>query len=264
MNAAFEVKRAENFNTSITFLSKSITKESIKTMHIPDGFISPYVAGVTFVVTLIFWAISFRKVKNNLDEKQVPLMALLTALFFAAQMVNYPIVGGTTAHLLGAAALGIVFGPYAGCISMTIILVLQAFLFGDGGLTTLGANVFNMGIVGVFVPAFLLIALNKASRGKGLFVWVFISAFLGDVLAATAAGFELGLSVPMFHYGLSVAVPAMVLNHSVIGAIEGIVTVALISVLLKLRPDVLSKSPSLRMVASSITQENRGEASEHE
>jgi cobalt/nickel transport system permease protein len=215
-------------------------------MHIPDGFLSLPVIIITFIITIIFWTIAFKKVKGNLDDQQVPLMGLLTALFFAAQMMNYPIVGGTTAHLLGGASLGIILGPYAGGISITIILVLQALLFGDGGITTLGANVFNMGIIGVLIPAFTLLALNKITKGKGLFVWVFVSAFLGDVLAAISAGTELGLSQPIFTYGLEVAVPAMAINHSVIGVIEGVVTVALIAVLLKVRPDVLSKSPSLK------------------
>jgi cobalt/nickel transport system permease protein len=217
-------------------------------MHIPDGFISLPIAAVTFAIAIIFWIISFKKVQNNLDEKQVPLMGLLTALFFAAQMINFPLIGPTTAHLLGGASLGIILGPYAGSISMTIILVLQALLFGDGGLTTLGANVFNMAIISVFVPAFMLLALNKISKGKGLFVWVFISAFVGDVLAAIAAGTELGLSTSTFLYGLNVAVPAMAINHSVIGAIEGVVTVVLVAALLNLRPDVLSRSPSLKFL----------------
>ena len=219
-------------------------------MHIPDGFLSPEISIVTFIITLIFWIISFLKAKNSLDERQVPIMGLLTALFFAAQMMNYPIVGGTTGHLLGGASLGIILGPYAGCISITIILILQSLLFGDGGITALGANVLNMGIIGVFIPAFLLLALNKLSKGKGLYAWVFISAFVGDVLAAIAAGAELGFSVQTFPYGLSVAVPTMAINHSVIGVIEGVVTMVLIGVLLKLRPDVLSKSPSLKDVSA--------------
>jgi cobalt/nickel transport system permease protein len=227
-------------------------------MHIPDGFISPEISIVTFIITVVFWIISFKKVKNSLDERQVPVMGLLTALFFAAQMMNYPIVGGTTGHLLGGASLGIILGPYAGCISMTIILVLQCLLFGDGGITTIGANILNMGIIGVFIPAFLLLALNKISKGKGLFAWVFISAFVGDVLAAIAAGAELGLSVPTFQYGLSVAVPVMAINHSVIGVIEGVVTVVLVGVLMKLRPDVLSKSPSLKnLPALQNSNENK-------
>ena len=215
-------------------------------MHIPDGFLSLPIAIATFAATIVFWAISFRKVKNSLDERQVPIMGLLTALFFAAQMINYPILGGTTAHLLGGASLGIILGPYAGCISMSIILVLQCLLFGDGGITALGANVLNMGVISVFVPALLILAFNKVTKGRGLFAWIFISAFAADVFSAIFAGVELGFSVPTFQYGLNIAVSAMVINHSVIGVIEGIVTVVLIATLLKLRPDVLSKSPSLK------------------
>jgi cobalt/nickel transport system permease protein len=217
-----------------------------KKMHIPDGFLTPQVFIPAFIITIVFWAICLRKVK--LTDKQVPIMGLLTALFFAAMMMNYPIVGGTTAHLLGGAAIGLILGPFAGGISVTIILVLQAFLFGDGGLTALGANVLNMGIIGIVVPCILFLVLNKAFKGTGkkLYAIIFVSAFAGDVLAAIAAGTELGFSQPVFQYGLSVAVPAMAINHSIIGAAEGIVTMILIGTLLKLRPDVLEQSPILK------------------
>jgi cobalt/nickel transport system permease protein len=215
-------------------------------MHIPDGFLSPSVFLTGFIITIIFWVISFKKVK--LTDKQVPIMGLLTALFFAAMMMNYPIVGGTTAHLLGGASIGLILGPFAGCISVTIILVLQAFLFGDGGLTALGANVLNMGVIGIFVPCVLFLIMNKFLKGTGkkFFAIIFVSAFVGDVLAAIAAGTELGLSQPIFQYGLSIAVPAMAINHSIIGVAEGIVTMILIGTLLKLRPDVLEQSPILK------------------
>lgn len=215
-------------------------------MHIPDGFLTLSVIIPTFAIAIIFWAISVKKTK--LTEQQIPIMGLLTALFFAAMMMNYPIVGGTTAHLLGGATIGLILGPFAGCISISIILVLQAFLFGDGGLTALGANVLNMGIIGIVVPCIIFLVANKALKIKSttaLFVTIFISAFVGDVLAAISAGTELGLSQPVFQYGLSVAVPAMAINHSIIGVAEGIVTVVIIGTLLKLRPDVLEKSPIL-------------------
>src|SRR5512147_1058048 len=110
-----------------------------KNVHIPDGFITLYISIPAFVITIIVWAICFKRIK--LSEQQVPMMGLLTALFFAAMFVNFPVIGGTTAHLLGGAAIGLILGPFAGCISVTIILVLQAFLFADGGITTLGANI---------------------------------------------------------------------------------------------------------------------------
>jgi cobalt/nickel transport system permease protein len=215
-------------------------------MHIPDGFLTPYVIVPAFIVTIVFLIISFRKIK--ITDQQVPMMGLLTALFFAAMMMNYPIIGGTTAHLLGGPAIGLTLGPFAGCISITIILVLQALLFGDGGLTALGANVLNMGVIGVFVPCALFVAMNKLIKVKKtgtLYIMIFISAFIGDVLAAISAGTELGLSTPIFQYGLSVAVPAMAINHSIIGVAEGIATVVLIGALMKLRPDVLQRSPIL-------------------
>jgi cobalt/nickel transport system permease protein len=218
----------------------------MKNMHIPDGFLTPSVIIPTFIIAIIFWIISAKKVK--LTDQQVPMMGLLTALFFAAMMMNYPIVGGTTAHLLGGASIGLILGPFAGCISITIILILQALLFGDGGLTALGANVLNMGIIGVFVPCVIFLVMNKVLKIKSttsLFATIFISAFVGDVLAAISAGTELGLSQPIFTYGLSIAVPAMAINHSIIGVAEGVVTVILIGTLLKLRPDVLEKSPIL-------------------
>ncbi|MCW3994734.1 MAG: energy-coupling factor ABC transporter permease [Candidatus Bathyarchaeota archaeon] len=219
-------------------------------MHIPDGFLTLPVIIVTFIITIIFWGISIKKTK--LTEQQVPIMGLLTALFFAAMMMNYPIVGGTTAHLLGGATIGLILGPFAGCISMTIILVLQTFLFGDGGLTALGANVLNMGIIGIFVPCMIFLAANKIFKLKtttSFFIIIFVSAFVSDVLSAISAGIELGLSQPVFQFGLSVAVPAMAINHSVIGVAEGIVTVIIIGTLLKLRPDVLEKSPVLGKLA---------------
>ena len=215
-------------------------------MHIPDGFLSLYVIIPTFIITLIFWGISVKKAK--ITEQHVPIMGLLTALFFAAMMMNYPIAGGTTAHLLGGATIGLILGPFAGCISITVILVLQAFLFGDGGLTALGANVVNMGIIGIFVPCIIFLAANKVFKLKtttSIFVTIFTSAFAGDLLAAILAGTELGLSQPIFTYGLNIAVPAMAINHSIIGVAEGVVTVIIIGTLLKLRPDILEKSPVL-------------------
>ncbi|MEM2357459.1 MAG: energy-coupling factor ABC transporter permease, partial [Candidatus Bathyarchaeia archaeon] len=190
-------------------------------MHIPDGFLDLKICSVTYVLTAVFWFFAFRKAKKVLTDKQIPLMAVLTAMFFAAQMMNYPIIGGTTAHLLGGPILAITLGPYGGLISMTIILLIQALFFGDGGITTFGANVWNMGVIGVFVP-YIIWALFPKNK-KGMILGAFIGAFIGDVLAAISAGLELGLSAK-FLYGVSIAVPAMALHHSIMGVGEGIVT----------------------------------------
>ena len=217
-------------------------------MHIPDGYLTAYVFVPAFIIAIVWWAICIKKVK--LTEKQVPILGLLCALFFAAMMMNWPVVGGTTAHLLGGASMGLVLGPFAGGIGITVILVLQALLFGDGGLTTLGANVLNMAIIGVLVPCAVFLVLYKlvGVKGNKLYAVIFVSAFAGDLLAAIAAGTELGLSQPVFQYGINVAVPAMALNHSIIGVGEGIITAILVGTLLRLRPDLLTQSPILKRI----------------
>jgi len=175
------------------------------------------------------------------------MMGLLTALFFAAMFVNIPIIGGTTAHLLGGTTIGLILGPFAGLISMSIILILQAFLFGDGGIVALGANVLNMGVIGIFVPCIIFIVLNKLLKPKldsRLCIILFISALFSALLTAISAGIQVGLS-PLSPYGLHIVLPAMITHHTIIGILEGIVNVILIITLLKLRPDVLEKSPIL-------------------
>jgi len=209
-------------------------------MHIPDGFLDLSICAVMYAVAAIFWIFAFRKTKKVLGDKQIPLMATLTAMFFAAQMMNYPIIGGTTAHLLGGPILAITLGPYAGLISMTIILLIQAVFFGDGGITTFGANVWNMGVVGVFVPYLVfLLVVKAAGNRRGMLAGAFLGALVGDVLAAVSAGLELGLSTLSFPYSVSIAVTAMAIHHFFIGVAEGTVTAIIIGVLLKARPDLL-------------------------
>ncbi len=131
-------------------------------------------------------------------------------------------------------------------------------MFGDGGLTTLGANVLNMGIIGVLVPCAIFLLLYKlvGVKGNKLYAVIFVSAFTGDLLAAVAAGTELGLSQPVFQYGINVAVPAMAMNHSIIGVGEGIITAILVGTLLKLRPDLLLQSPILKRIPQLQNKED--------
>jgi cobalt/nickel transport system permease protein len=211
-------------------------------MHIPDGFLDYSICGITYLGSLLFWILAFRKTRESLKDQQIPLMATLTAVFFAAQMMNYPIIGGTTAHLLGGPIIALTLGPYAGMISMTIILLIQALFFGDGGITTLGANVWNMGVIGVFAPYIIFTAITKAWKGtRALLVGAFVAAFAGDVLAAIFAGLELGSST-IFPYAVPIAVAAMAIHHSFVGIGEGIVTTGVIKILLKTRPDLLQSS----------------------
>lgn len=208
-------------------------------MHIPDGYLDLRICAVMYLLAVVFWFFSFRKARDSLSERQIPLMASLTAMSFAAQMMNYPIVGGTTAHLLGGPILAITLGPYSGVISMTIILLIQALFFGDGGITSFGANVWNMGIVGTFIPFIIyLLTLRVTSNQRRRLVGVFLGALVGDVLAALSAGLELGFSTT-FAYGVPIAVTAMVAHHVIIGVGEGAITVGIILALQKARPDLL-------------------------
>ncbi len=209
-------------------------------MHIPDGFLDLLICATMYLADLPFWALALRKTKQVLSDEHVPLMATLTAMAFAAQMMNYPIIGGTTAHLLGGPILAITLGPYAGTISMTIILLIQALFFGDGGITTFGANVWNMGIIGVFIPYLTYFLITKIVKNrKGMLVGAFAGALIGDIMAAVFAGLELGLSTLSFPCSVSIAVTAMAAHHFFIGIGEGIITVIIISVLWKTRPDLL-------------------------
>ena len=212
-------------------------------MHIPDGFLSPAICGATYVISLLVVGYSLGKIKGGLDERIVPMTALLTALFFAAQMMNYPIIGGTTAHLLGGASLALVLGPYVGCVCMTVILILQCLLFGDGGITALGANLLTMAVIGTFLPYYIYKLTMGATKNRA--VSAAIGAFLGDLTAAVTAGILLGFSAPIFQYGLEIAVPAMAINHSIIGAGEAIVTAALITLLTGAKPELMKISPWL-------------------
>lgn len=212
-------------------------------MHIPDGFLSPIICGATYIVSLCVVGYSLRKVRGGLDERLVPLTALLTALFFAAQMMNYPIIGGTTAHLLGGASLSLILGPYVGCVCMTVILLLQCLLFGDGGITALGANLLTMAVIGTFLPYYAYKFMMSVTKNRA--VSTAVGAFLGDVAAAITAGVLLGLSAPIFQYGLEIAVPAMAINHSIIGAGEAIITAALITFIIGAKPELLKTSPWL-------------------
>ena len=119
-------------------------------LHAPDGFLSTPVAGFFWIVTIVVLGICVRKATDDLDEKAVPLMGVMAAFIFAAQMFNFQIPGGTSGHLLGGVLAAILLGPYAGTIVMACVISVQALVFQDGGLVVLGANIFNMGIVGTF------------------------------------------------------------------------------------------------------------------
>ena len=209
----------------------------VQPMHIPDGFLSTLVSVVFWVVSAIAVAYALRRVDKDLGERQVPLMGVLAAAIFAGQMLNFSITGGTSGHLLGAALATILLGPWAAVIVLTSVVSVQALIFQDGGLLALGANLFNMAVVGVTVSYFVYTSIQKLARGKswGVFVGGAAAAWLSIVIASLAAALELAFSGTT---PANISVPAMGGIHMLIGIGEGLITVGALAFLYAARRDL--------------------------
>jgi cobalt/nickel transport system permease protein len=208
-------------------------------MHIPDGFLEPKVWLPSWGVAAIYLGICVRKVGQTLKDKLVPLMGVMAAFIFAAQMINFPVLGGTSGHLLGGALAVILLGPFAGAIVLSMVLLVQCLVFQDGGLVALGANILNMAIVGVGSAYLVYNILRKILKGnKGILVATALAAWFSVVIAASACALELAFSGTS---PLRVVFPAMVLVHMVIGAGEAVITTLVIGFILKVRPDLIYK-----------------------
>ncbi|HIJ07896.1 TPA: energy-coupling factor ABC transporter permease [Candidatus Bathyarchaeota archaeon] len=194
-------------------------------MHIPDGFINPSIAMAMFVLSFVFLVWSWRKVQAAYSKSSTAVLAISSAFVFAAQMINYPIALGTSGHLVGGTFLAVLLGPYAGMLSMTIVLLMQALFFADGGLIAFGANVFNMAVIGA-LSFFVVRFLTRNSKGNGRFASsVFIASWLSVVLGALACALEIGFSsVFAGSGGVLVIVPSMLFWHTIIGIGEGAIT----------------------------------------
>ncbi len=204
-------------------------------MHIPDGFLSMPVMLTLWVITLLVLGYSLKKTNNQITEKHIPLMGVLAAFVFAAQMVNIPVAAGTSGHFLGGILVVIFLGPWAGAVIMATIFIVQAVLFQDGGILALGANMFNMVVVGTIIGYYLYRGLLKVSKTRSISAAV--AAWATIVLASAACAVELAISGTA---PFNVVVPAMVGVHVVIGIIEAVVTVVILSAVLKTRPDLLA------------------------
>ncbi|MDO9128688.1 MAG: energy-coupling factor ABC transporter permease [Anaerolineales bacterium] len=206
-------------------------------MHIPDGFLSTLVSVVFWVVSVIAVAYALRRVGKDLGERQVPLMGVLAAAIFAGQMLNFTVAGGTSGHLLGAALATILLGPWAAVIVLTTVVGIQALIFQDGGLLALGANLFNMAVVGVTVAYFVYTSVQKLARGKpwGIFAGGFAAAWLSVVIASLACALELAISGTS---PANISVPAMGGIHMIIGIGEGLITLGALAFLYAARRDL--------------------------
>ena len=212
-------------------------------LHIPDGFLSLPVSLFGWVIAIGLIAVSLNRVQSEYQERTVPLMGVCAAFIFAAQMINFPIPGGTSGHLVGGTLAGILLGPWAGSLVVSVVFIVQAVIFQDGGLTVLGANIFNMGLIGTFGGYYLYKAI-RFSIGRnswlGMLIGTAVAAWASVVVAAIFTAFELALSgtVP-----LGVALAAMTFWHVLIGIGEAIITVVVVSFVWQTRPDLFYNPP---------------------
>ena len=212
-------------------------------MHIPDGFLSVFVSVVLWTISIASVGHALRRVGKDLGERQVPLMGVLAAAIFAGQMLNFTVAGGTSGHLLGAALATILLGPWAAVIVLTTVVSIQALIFQDGGLLALGANIFNMAVVGVSVSYFAYSSLKKllGEQRWALFVNGFITAWLSIFIASLAAALELSASGTS---PANISVPAMGGIHALIGIGEGLITVGALAFIYTARRDMLQAGQS--------------------
>ena len=207
-------------------------------MHIPDGFLNIATVATTYAVSAGGVGNAVRIANKKLGEKQVPLMGVLAAFIFAAQMLNFPIAGGTSGHLIGAALAAILLGPWAAVLIMSCVLIAQSLIFQDGGLLALGANIFNMGIIasfsGYYIYRLVTWLLGNDRRGKlaGGAIGAWGSVFLASIVCAI----ELAVSGAS---PIGVVLPAMAGFHALIGIGEGLITGAVLSLVLATRADLL-------------------------
>ncbi len=209
-------------------------------MHIPDGLLSPYLCIIFYVVSLGFLVWAWKSVNKTFSRSFVPVMAVASALILIAQMINFPIVGGTTGHLLGGTLLTMLLGPQATVISMTIVLLIQALMFADGGITTLGANIFNMAVVGALSFYVVKFLVGSSSSQKRFTTALFIASWLSVMLTASLTAIQIGVS-PSFAQagGVLTTLPAMISWHAFIGLVEAAVTAPLILQLSRVSPESL-------------------------
>ncbi len=210
-------------------------------MHIPDGFLSVPVSLIGWAVAVTLLALAASRVRDQLGDRRIPLIGVLAAFIFAAQMLNFPVAGGTSGHLVGAALAAILLGPWAAAVTMTSVLAIQALMFQDGGLLAFGFNVINMGLIGAFIGyGVYRLAVRALGERRGLVVGGALGAWAGVVVSSAACAVELSLSGTT---ALNLALPAMVGIHVLIGAVEGAITVAALLFIRQTRPDLLDDAP---------------------
>jgi len=202
-------------------------------MHIPDGYVDLPLAVLFAALSLVALSYAARRVGGEVSDARAPLVGVVAAGVFAAQMLNWPIPGGTSAHFVGGAFAAILLGPHLGALAVATVVAIQALVFGDGGLVVLGANVFNMAVVEVYVGY----AVYRAVAPHGEFRAAFAAGWFGITAGALTAGLQLGLSAA-FRYELLTTLAIMGVGHLLLGLVEGAITAVVYRYLARARPDL--------------------------
>jgi cobalt/nickel transport system permease protein len=206
-------------------------------MHIPDGILNPYICILMYIVAFGFLIWAWKGIKRTLPRTFAPLVAIVAAVLVLVQLFEFPVAGGgSTWHVMGGTLVTMILGPEGGVISMTITLVFQALVLGDGGLSSFGANVFNMAVIGGLSFFLVKILLNRHFSSKRLAYSLFIASWASNVLTALSVGIEIGI-YPLAGQigGLSVTVPAMLFWYGPTGLVEAVLTSSIVVSLSKTR-----------------------------
>lgn len=217
-------------------------------MHIPENYLNPAACTVMLAAMFPVWKVSIDKVKIQIKKRpaMAPMIGIGAAYSFLIMMFNFPLPGGTTAHAVGGTLLACLIGPYAACLSVSLAILMQAFLFGDGGILAIGANTFNMAFIMPFVGYGIYYLF---ARKKHDVLGSAIGSYFGIVFAALSASTELGLQPLLSHtsagipnyfpYGLNITVPIMVGSHLIVGIIEAFICVCIYSFVRKIAKDTI-------------------------
>lgn len=211
-------------------------------MHVPDGLIitnepiSIFGALMMWIISIGFLIWSWKKIQQRNSHSITALLGISSAFVFAAQMINFPIIFGTSGHLVGGTFLAVLLGPYTAILSMTIVVLMQALIFADGGILAFGINVFIMAIIGG-LSFYLIKFINRKSNSKSRLAFsVFFASWIAVILGAIIAGIMIA---PAFSGGILMTIPSMIIYYSIIGLVEGFATTILLSSIQKIKPSII-------------------------
>jgi len=224
-------------------------------LHIPDGLLAPWVWIPFLILLIILLYIGLHKLKQEYDEKIVPYIGIMAAFIFAAQFVNFPVPFGTSGHLVGGVLLSVLFGPWTTIVIIFLVLLIQSFM-GDGGITVIGVNSFNMGVIGAFLGIFLvkifikILNKTKMNNSNKLILSSAISSYLVIVVSAMMVPIEMAMSKID---AWVIAVPFMLIYHLIIGIGEAFITTAVLYIIIKSKPEMIITEKILNISIQNLS-----------